>query len=445
MVSSTINRPEQTPQTTGTRKFRPTPRAVSSQSRLIQVSGDLKSGEITRRDHSNYFETNLVPNLLAEQGMLWRGTVQLTRCGRPRALKMMEVPLAHGPLRHPGHTVRALASKSTPAKTSPPQATPPSSSVSNKPGLPPFVDEVLRGVGQVVFCNSAASGALMLAALFKGDPWLGTLATIGTVSATTTAKVFNLDSGAIANGLTGYNGCLVGCAFSVFMGTDAWTLPTAVAAAVAAGGSTLLTVPLKMACGAVPQFTLAFNMATLSVLAFVRPLWEFSPPPDPSAVVGGITDWLCAPLVGVSQIFVVNDPIAGAMMLGAIGVYSPQCAALTLMGSAIGTGTGAVLGASHFDIANGLWGFNAALTSLAVGVFFVPKLEMYALAGSGAVASTLVFGGAKGIVAAGLGIPVCTLPFCAVASACMLTPRLGLVPGLLHAANPHSPEKNEAP
>ena len=220
---------------------------------------------------------------------------------------------------------------------------------------------------------------------------------------------------------------------------------TAVAAAVAAGGSTLLTVPLKMACGAVPQFTLAFNMATLSVLAFVRPLWEFSPPPDPSAVVGGITDWLCAPLVGVSQIFVVNDPIAGAMMLGAIGVYSPQCAALTLMGSAIGTGTGAVLGASHFDIANGLWGFNAALTSLAVGVFFVPKLEMYALAGSGAVASTLVFGGAKGIVAAGLGIPVCTLPFCAVASACMLTPRLGLVPGLLHAANPHSPEKNEAP
>jgi hypothetical protein len=49
-------------QSTGTRKFRPTPRAVSSQSRLIQVSGDLKSGEITRRDHSNYFETNLVPN-----------------------------------------------------------------------------------------------------------------------------------------------------------------------------------------------------------------------------------------------------------------------------------------------------------------------------------------------------------------------------------------------
>ena len=401
--------------------------------------------------------------------MLQRGTVRLT----PRAARAsrcaLQVPVAHGPLRHPDHTVRALASISaaprardfnaqglantawayataqhTPAKTSPPQATPPSSSDSNMPGLPPFVDEVLRGVGQVVFCNSAASGALMLAALFKGDPWLGTLATIGTVSATATAKAFNLDSGAVANGLTGYNGCLVGCAFSVFMGTDAWTLPTAVAAAVAAGGSTLLTVPLKMACGSVPQFTLAFNMATLSVLAFVRPLWEFSPPPDPSAVVG-ITNWLCAPFVGVSQIFVVNDPIAGAMMLGAIGLYSPQCAALTLMGSAIGAGTGALLGASHFDIANGLWGFNAALTSLAVGVFFVPKMEMYALAGSGAVASTLVFGGAKGVVAAGLGIPVCTLPFCAVASACMFMPRLGFVPGLLHAADPHSPERNEAP
>ena len=42
--------------------------------------------------------------------------------------------------------------------------------------LPPFVDEVLRGVGQVIFLNSPACGALTLAALGYGDPWLCSLA-----------------------------------------------------------------------------------------------------------------------------------------------------------------------------------------------------------------------------------------------------------------------------
>ena len=46
--------------------------------------------------------------------------------------------------------------------------------------LPGFVDETLRGVGQVIFLNSPSAGAGVLAALLVGDPWLGALAALGT-------------------------------------------------------------------------------------------------------------------------------------------------------------------------------------------------------------------------------------------------------------------------
>ena len=65
------------------------------------------------------------------------------------------------------------------------------------------------------------SGAVTLAALLYGDPWLGTLAALGAVTSTATAHVCKLDTGATSAGLMGYNGCLVGCAFSVFLGQPA--------------------------------------------------------------------------------------------------------------------------------------------------------------------------------------------------------------------------------
>lgn len=349
---------------------------------------------------------------------------------------------------------------------------------SPSPTLPVFLDESLRGVGQVVFCNSAGSGALMLAALCKGDPWLGTLAATGTMTATIAAKMLQLDqkvcchiplivpysagmtcscysadttcsyyilpkhlrSQAVANGLVGYNGCLVGCAFSVFLGFEPWSLGGAVSTMAVAALTAPLTVPLKAVCGSVPQWTLAFNLATLSVLAYTKPLAGLAAVPTDTTIT--LMEWLYAPLLGVSQIFVVQDHIAGAMILGAIGFFSPACAGFTLVGSTLGMAVGLALGAPSTDIVMGLWGFNPALTSLAVSVFFVPSAPMYALAGSGALTTAILFGSIKGGMATVLGTPALTLPFCMVATACHMAPWLGL-PGITHARLPHSPEKND--
>ena len=308
--------------------------------------------------------------------------------------------------------------------------------------LPPRFDEVLRGVGQVIFLNSPAAGTAVLAALTYGDPWLGTMAALGTISATASAHAWKADSDAISAGLMGYNGCLVGCAFSVFLGNPTGSLTTALATVAGAAATAPLASMLKPLCGSVPQFTLAFNFTTLTALFAVQPL-KGAAAADPATTISAM-EWLCSPLVGVSQIFVVNDALSGAAILGAIGMYSPMCAAHTLLGSCVGVATGLVCGAPATEIGAGLWGFNPALTSLAVSVFFVPSMQSYALATGSAAATALLFGGAKAVMGGVFGVPALTLPFCAVAAANHLLVQNYSIAGLALAAAPHSPERNAA-
>eukprot|EP00320_Phaeocystis_rex_P021107 CAMPEP_0119084100 /NCGR_PEP_ID=MMETSP1178-20130426/128325_1 /TAXON_ID=33656 /ORGANISM="unid sp, Strain CCMP2000" /LENGTH=329 /DNA_ID=CAMNT_0007067033 /DNA_START=112 /DNA_END=1102 /DNA_ORIENTATION=- len=280
----------------------------------------------------------------------------------------------------------------------------------------------------------------ILGGLAVVDPWLATLGALGTATSTATARLVGLDTAAISAGIAGYNGCLVGCAFSVFLGQPAWA-PATVVATLAASAATVPLIPaLKKACGSVPSWTLGFNVTTLSVLTYIRP---FDAPAAAAVVVSPSGwDWLAAPFCGVSQIFVVQSPLTGLALLGGIGLYSRGCAAHTLLGAAIGSAVGVAMGAPALEITAGLWGFNSALTSLAVSVFYVSSPASVALSAAGAATSAVVFGGIKTAFAASCATPALTLPFCAVASACHLLH--DGVAGLQLAAAPHSPERNSA-
>ena len=308
--------------------------------------------------------------------------------------------------------------------------------------LPPFADECLRGIGQVVFCNSAKSGGVILAAMTAGDPLLGALGALGAVTATATARAGGFDRGAVADGLFGYNGALVGCALSAFLGADAAV--TAGCTALGAAATVPLASVLKRAVAPVPQWTLAFNAVTLGALAFARPLIGAPDAPavaTDTAAIGNLLDWAAAPLVSVSQIFVVEDPLAGALMLAGMALYSPQCALYTIAGANVGIFTGYMAGAPEVELTAGLYGFNSALSALAVGVFFKPNAAAGVLALTSAGAAAVLFGATKGAMASAFGLPVLTLPFCAMASLCYLAPRLG-ASALELAAEPHSPEEN---
>ena len=163
---------------------------------------------------------------------------------------------------------------------------------------------LLRNVGQVIFMDKPAAGSLALLGLTIGDPYLAGLGLAGGATATITARAVGLDEEATDNGLMGYNGVLVGCAFSQFLAVSP---PVALAATVAGAAATApLAAVLKPLCGKVPQWTLAFNAATLSALLYTRPFADAVP--GPPASIDSSYDLFNAvldtPFVGVSQIFV---------------------------------------------------------------------------------------------------------------------------------------------
>ncbi len=305
-----------------------------------------------------------------------------------------------------------------------------------------LLDSSSRGVGQVIFLNDPRAGQILGAGLFLGDPYLFGLAALGTVTATATSNAFALDKGSIQNGLMGYNGCLVGCAAAVFGSPSIIAATTATV--VGAAATPFVVLSLKEAMGSVPQWTFAFNFVALTSILKTRPLLAPPPPAEEGAAVASkgsaFVEVLTAPLTGISQIFVVQSSLTGAVILGGIGSYSPMLAVHALGGSTMGVLVGAMSGAPLEELTMGLYGFNSALTSMAVGVFFVHSTPSLVLSAGGAAATASLFGAMKTVFGA-YGSPCLTLPFCITMSACYLLQKH--VPGLVLASDPHSPEKNK--
>lgn len=324
-----------------------------------------------------------------------------------------------------------------------------------------IVDISTKGVGQVIFLNSKASGQILLASLAIGDPFLASMAILGTLTSTATAKYIPLPSkDALNNGLYSYNGCLIGCASSVFLSstftsTSSFVLATTALTITGAASAAITTAILNKLCPPMPQWTYAFNFVMLTALLRVQPLAPklTATTTDMAEIVDITSTWttstleiLTSPLKGLSQIFVVESPWTGVGVLVAIASYSPGLALHAIMGSTVGCMMGTLIyNVPIADVAAGLWGYNAALTSLGVGVFFVPSNRTNVLSITGAIATSVAFGAMQ---PAFTSTPCLTLPFCITMSACWLlgTPlsqkATAVIPGLLLAPNPHSPEKN---
>eukprot|EP00913_Durusdinium_trenchii_P018196 g17095.t1 len=315
-----------------------------------------------------------------------------------------------------------------------------------------------------------------------GDPQTGVMALLGCSSATLLARSVGLERGFVSDGLAGYNGALVGCALSVFQPALP-LMPAALGAlgpfSSGALGDLLLTLlvgglsaPVAAKLGPlmapVPQWTVVFNVLALTVLSGCAAIKYLSSPQSPSKPrkpkqpkqrdcgpgVGHspksskdlirlikehpshfIGDLIEAMMVSVSQIFVVNSPLTGPGgfrpslpsfvlpgLLITVGIfcYSPAAAGLTLGGAMLGNLSALISGIDYDQVMEGLWGYNAALSSLAVGIFFVPRGLPYAgLVAAGAVGSTMVTVAVKQLMDLA-DLPCMTVPFCLMASACFL-------------------------
>lgn len=292
-------------------------------------------------------------------------------------------------------------------------------------GLIGFVRVLLRGAGQVMFQGNAWTGLFFIVGIFWGACMADNCnvawgALLGLMASTATGYLLGMNEKDGHEGLWGFNGILVGCAFPTFMGSTVWMW---IALIFCSAMTTWVRAALNnmMRTYKVNSFTFPFVLMTWIFLLAARamPALDLSHASTPelpiNVATGGylyfeeiVKYWLR----GVSQVFLIDSWVTGMLFLIGLLLASPWAALWAAIGSALGAVVAAVLGASGANIAEGLYGFSAVLTAIAVAtVFYKPTLRsaIWALLG---IVATVVVQAAMNVMMMPVGIATLTAPFC---------------------------------
>nr|XP_056705060.1 urea transporter 1 [Euleptes europaea] len=293
----------------------------------------------------------------------------------------------------------------------------------DKPLLFQFIDWVLRGVSQVMFVSNPLSGLIMIAAFLVQSPWMTLTGCLGAVVSTLTALLLSQERSAIAAGLYGYNGVLVGMLMAVFSnnGDYYWWLLLPVVLMS-------MTCPLfTSALGSIfskwdlPVFTLPFNLALTLFVGATGHYNLFFPAKlmQPITSVPSI-NWseVQVPLifqsipVGVGQVYGCDNPWAGGMIMVALCISSPLIFIHAVIGSAVGIPAALSVASPFNKIYNGLWNYNSCLSCIAIGgMFYALTWQTFLLAVVSALFTAYV-GEMLSNMFLVFGLPLGTWAFC---------------------------------
>ena len=292
-------------------------------------------------------------------------------------------------------------------------------------GLFGYLKILLRGSGQVMFQGNAWTGLLFLIGIFWGaysshTPAVAWGALLGLMVSTATGYILNLPDEDGREGLWGFNGILVGCAFPTFLGNTIWmwfslALCSALTVWMREGLNNVMK-PWK-----VNSFTFPFVVSTWLFLLAARAMHgldatHLATPMLPEHLTTGGVLYLDQAaeywLRGVSQVFLIDSWVTGIFFLVGLLIASRWAALWAAIGSVLAIITASALSASGHSIAQGLYGFSAVLTAIALAtVFYRPcwRSALWALIG---IIITVVAQAAMNVMFEPLGLATLTAPFC---------------------------------
>lgn len=306
--------------------------------------------------------------------------------------------------------------------------------------LSPFhsIKVLLKGSGQVMFQNNSWTGLLFIIGIFigsymHGQPLVGYGAIVGLLASSGAGYLSPLPKEDGEIGLWGFNGILVGCAFLTFLDNTVFTWFSLILCAmlttwVRTAFNNLLA-PFK-----VNSLTFPFVFLTWIFLFSAREMQNLS------------SDYLSAPsltvhlvpfgelsfvelvkycLQGISQVFLINSWITGLIFLIGLFISNKWAGIWAIIASAIALTFAIVFQTSETSVADGLYGFSATLTGIAIGMtFFKPnwKSAIWAII---AIITTVFIQAAMNAILLPYGIPSLTAPFC-IATWLFLLPQFEL-------------------
>ncbi len=289
-----------------------------------------------------------------------------------------------------------------------------------------FIEMLLRGTGQVMFQNNNWTGLLFLVGIFGGallerTPEVGWGALVGLLASTCSGLLLRLPQEDGKQGLWGFNGVLVGCAFPTFLGN---TVAMWLALILCAALTTWVRSGLDrvLSTWKIGSLTFPFVLCTWLFLLAARTLNGIPTPHLPHPVLPPVDGvhvlavhaaelplyWLR----GVSQVFLINSWFTGVCFLAGLLVSNWRAAVWGAAGSAFALALALLFAAPTADVSAGLYGFSPVLTAIALGATFrTPgrRTLTWTLLG---IAVTLFIQAGMDVLVVPFGIATLTAPFC---------------------------------
>jgi urea transporter len=283
---------------------------------------------------------------------------------------------------------------------------------------------ILRGASQVMFQNNIWCGLLFIVGIFWGSYETGNGlvawgALLGLIVSTSTGFILDLPDNEGEEGLWGFNGILVGCAFPTFMGDSVLMWLSLILCAMM---STWVYRAFNniLAQYKVSSFTFSFVFTTWIFLLASRAMDGLSPHALPSIGIAPLTPLIKYDILslieywlkGISQVFLVNSWVTGAIFLLGLFISNKWAGIWAAVASAVSLFIAILFSASGGSITEGLYGFSAVLTGLALGMTFYKvniRTAIWALLG---IIATVFIQAAMNVLLSPVGIPTLTGPFC---------------------------------
>jgi len=217
---------------------------------------------------------------------------------------------------------------------------------------PDWARALLNGFSQVLLLRNPLCGLCCLLAILLTAPDLVGGALLGALAGLLTAQRRGYDRADRQAGLYCYNGVLIGILISAVLPWSAIMPPLIIAAG---GLSSIITHQWRKRGGKLLiAYTAPFVLLGWGTLLISAPSTAMFAEPDP----------LYALARGVGQIFLLDNPLAGLLIIVGMFIANPYAAMWAVIGSAIGGGV-ALLAEQTQAAWMGLYGFNAALAALA--------------------------------------------------------------------------------
>jgi urea transporter len=228
----------------------------------------------------------------------------------------------------------------------------------------PFIDNILKGIGQIMLQENRYTGILFLIGIFIGSWQSGIAVLLSTTAGTFTAVKLNYNKSEIDAGLYGFSAALVGVALSFVFQTTflIWFL-------IILGGALAAFVQHFFIQKKIPVFTFPF-IIIIWCCVFVLHRFTSIPPSDLiTAKAQYASDDFLTSTNSFGEVIFQGGALSGIIFFIAVFISSPSAALYGLAGSLLGAYISHLYGEPIDKIHMGLFGFNAVLSAIVFSGF----------------------------------------------------------------------------